>query len=68
MAIKKIDSFNIHEQPESNTDSFGIEAYLNENFEKAKEVINNNADELEQVQEQIGNVNTVLDKINGDEV
>lgn len=68
MAIKKIDSFNIHEQPESNTDSFGIEAYLNENFEKAKEVINNNADELEQVQEQIGNVNTVLDKINGEEV
>lgn len=68
MAIKKIDSFKIHEQPESNTDSFGIEAYLNENFEKAKEVINNNADELEQVQEQIGNVNTVLDKINGEEV
>lgn len=68
MSVKKIDSFNIHEQPESNTDSFGIEAYLNENFEKAKEVINNNADELEQVQEQIGNVNTVLDKINGDEV
>ena len=68
MSVKKIENFNIHEQPESNTDSFGIEAYLNENFEKAKEVINNNADELEQVQEQIGNVNTVLDKINGDEV
>lgn len=50
MAIKKIDSFNIHEQPESNTDSFGVEAYLNENFEKAKEIINNNAEELERLQ------------------
>lgn len=68
MAIKKIDSFNTHEQPESNTDSFGIEAYLNANWEKTKEAVNNNADELEQVQEQIGNVNTVLDKINGEEV
>lgn len=68
MSVKKIENFNIHEQPESNTDSFGVEAYLNENFEKAKEVINNNADELEQVQKQIGNVNTVLDEINGEEV
>lgn len=50
MSIKKIDSFNIHEQPESNTDLFGIEAYLNENFEKAKEIINNNAEELERLQ------------------
>lgn len=68
MSTKKIDSFNIHEQPESNTDPFGVETYLNENFKKAKEVINNNADELEQVQKQIGNVNTVLDEINGEEV
>lgn len=50
MAIKKIENFNIHEQPESNTDSFDVEAYLNKNFEKTKETINNNAEELERLQ------------------
>lgn len=50
MSIKKIENFNIHEQPESNTDSFDVEAYLNKNFEKTKETINNNAEELERLQ------------------
>lgn len=50
MAIKKIENFNIHEQPESNTDSFDVKTYLNKNFEKTKETINNNAEELERLQ------------------
>lgn len=44
MSVKKIENFNIHEQPESNTDSFGVEAYLNANWEKTKEAVNNNAE------------------------
>lgn len=64
MAIKKIDSFNIHEQPESNTDSFGIEAYLNANWEKTKEAVNNNAEELIQSQKGIDANKNDIENIN----
>ena len=46
MAIKKIDSFNKHQNPSTNQNPFDIENYLNVNWNKAQEVINNNADEL----------------------
>lgn len=51
MSIKKIDNFNIHENPSTNENAFDIENYLNANFIKAKEVTNNNADELIEVQQ-----------------
>ena len=50
MAIKKIDNFNIHENPATNTDQFDVENYLNENWRKIKDVFNNNADELQNLQ------------------
>ncbi len=50
MAVKKIDKFNIHENPSTNTNSFDVENYLSKNFEKTLEVVNNNADELVNLQ------------------
>ena len=64
MSVKKIDSFNTHEQPESNTDSFGIEAYLNANWEKTKEAVNNNAEELIQSQKDIDANKNDIENIN----
>lgn len=63
MAIKKIENLNIHENPSTNTNQFDIENYLNSNFNKIKGAINNNADELEQAQNRIvelQNENTTL--------
>ncbi len=64
MSIKKIENFNIHEQPESNTDSFGVEAYLNANWEKTKEAVNNNAEELIQSQKDIDANKNDIENIN----
>ena len=49
MAIKKIDKFNIHENPATNENEFDIENYLNANWRKTKDTVNNNADELQNV-------------------
>jgi hypothetical protein len=64
MSVKKIENFNIHEQPESNTDSFGVEAYLNANWEKTKEAVNNNAEELIQSQKDIDANKNDIENIN----
>lgn len=64
MSVKKIENFNIHEQPESNTDSFGVEAYLNVNWEKTKEAVNNNAEELIQSQKDIDANKNDIENIN----
>lgn len=64
MSVKKIENFNIHEQPESNTDSFGVEAYLNANWEKTKEAVNNNAEELIQAQKDIDANKNDIENIN----
>lgn len=65
MAVKKIRELNIHENPKTNTDPVNVEDYINENYEKILDVVDNNADELIQVQgkqeEQSTAINT-LDK------
>ena len=53
MAVKKVGSFNIHETPAINQNEFDVETYLNANWEKTKEAVNNNAEELMQVQKDI---------------
>lgn len=56
MAIKKIDSFNKHQNPSTNQNPFDIENYLNVNWNKAQDVINNNADELKTAQNNISEI------------
>ena len=46
MAVKKINSLNAHQNPATNENEFDIENYLNENWEKIIDVVDNNADEL----------------------
>ena len=53
MAVKKVESFNIHETPAINQNMFDVETYLNANLKKTKEAVNNNAEELMQVQKDI---------------
>lgn len=53
MAVKKVESFNIHETPAINQNMFDVETYLNANWKKTKEAVNNNAKELMQVQKDI---------------
>ena len=53
MAVKKVESFNIHETPAINQNKFDVETYLNANWEKTKEAVNNNAEELMQAQKDI---------------
>lgn len=53
MAVKKVGSFNIHETPAINQNEFDVETYLNANWEKTKEAVNNNAEELMQAQKDI---------------
>lgn len=50
MAVEKIGNYNIHQNPATNENQFDVENYLNENWNKTKEVVNNNADELISVQ------------------
>lgn len=56
MAIKKIDSFNKHQNPSTNQNPFDVENYLNVNWDKAQETINNNADELKTAQDNISEI------------
>ena len=53
MAVKKVESFNIHETPAINQNEFDVETYLNANWGKTKEAVNNNAEELMQAQKDI---------------
>lgn len=56
MAIKKIDSFNKHQNPSTNQNPFDVENYLNVNWDKTQEAINNNADELKTAQNNISEI------------
>lgn len=56
MSIKKIESLNKHENPATNTNPFNIDAYLNDNWDKVKEVVDNNADELTVAQQDITDI------------
>ena len=58
MSIKKIETLNKHENPAINENEFDIENYMNTNWDKIKEVVNNNADEVIKVQEYVENLNS----------
>ena len=58
MSVKKIESLNKHEKPETNTNPFNIDMYLNNNWDKVKNVVDNNADELTVAQQDISNIKT----------
>ena len=53
MAIKKIETLNKHQNPATNENEFDIENYMNVNWDKIKEVVDNNADELTTTQEKV---------------
>lgn len=46
MAVKKIENLNKHQNPSTNTNPFDVENYLNANWDKVMDVVDNNADEL----------------------
>ena len=50
MAVKKINSLNAHQNPATNENEFDVENYLNVNWEKIIDVVDNNADELTNAQ------------------
>lgn len=52
MAVKKIEELNIHRDVNS-TEQFDVQGYLNGNWDKMQDVIDNNAEELMQVQKDI---------------
>lgn len=58
MAVEKIGNYNIHQNPATNENQFDVENYLNENWNKTKEVVNNNADELIDIQGKISDLET----------
>ena len=58
MAVEKIGNYNIHQNPATNENQFDVENYLNENWNKTKEVVNNNADELISVQGRVSALET----------
>lgn len=52
MAVKKIEELNIHRDVNS-TEQFDVQGYLNENWDKMQDIVDNNADELMQAQKDI---------------
>lgn len=52
MAVKKIEQLNVHRDVNS-TEQFDVQDYLNENWDKMQDVVDNNAEELMQVQKDI---------------
>ena len=52
MAVKKIEELNVHRDVNS-TEQFDVQDYLNENWDKMQDVVDNNAEELMQVQKDI---------------
>ena len=61
MAVKKVESFNIHETPAINQNEFDVETYLNANWGKTKEAVNNNAEELTRAQKDISTLKEDID-------
>lgn len=52
MAVKKIEELNIHRDVNS-TEQFDVQGYLNENWDKMQDVVDDNAEELMQAQKDI---------------
>ena len=63
MAVKKIEELNIHRDVNS-TEQFDVQGYLNENWDKMQDIVDNNADELMQAQKDIKTINKSLENIN----
>ena len=51
MAVKKVNTLNAHENPSTNENEFDVENYMNVNWEKIIDVVDNNADELIEAQQ-----------------
>ena len=58
MAVKKIGTLNKHQNPATNENQFDIENYMNVNWDKIKEVVDNNADELTTTQGKVTTLET----------
>ncbi len=58
MAVKKIETLNKHQNPATNENEFDIESYMNVNWDKIKEVVDNNADELTTTQKKVTTLET----------
>ena len=58
MAVKKIGTLNKHQNPATNENEFDIENYMNVNWDKIKEVVDNNADELTTTQGKVTTLET----------
>lgn len=58
MAVKKIETLNKHQNPATNENEFDIENYMNVNWDKIKEVVDNNADELTTTQGKVTTLET----------
>ena len=52
MAVKKIEELNVHRDVNS-TEQFDVQDYLNENWDKMQDIVDNNAEELMQAQKDI---------------
>ena len=52
MAVKKIEELNVHRDVNS-TEQFDVQDYLNKNWDKMQDVVDNNAEELMQAQKDI---------------
>ena len=56
MSVKKIESLNKHENPATNTNPFNIQTYLNDNWDKVTDTVDNNADELTTAKQDIADI------------
>ena len=65
MAVKKIGTLNKHENPATNENEFDIENYMNANWDKIKEVVDNNAGELTSTQEKATTLQEDVEEIEG---
>ena len=67
MAVQKINELNLHTKPdETNNDYVSWDEYITDNFEKTKEVVDNNADELINLQKKNSTNETNITKIEED--
>ncbi len=74
MAVKKVNTLNAHENPSTNENEFDVENYMNVNWEKIIDVVDNNADELIEAQQTqiiqnstISNMNNAIEQ-NSEEI
>lgn len=74
MAVKKVSTLNAHKNPSTNEEEFDVENYMNVNWEKIIDVVDNNADELIEAQEKQEEQSTAIQtldkeiKINSDAI